>query len=214
VGDFYIDKYPVTEAQYFEFVRATGHRAPFISALDYQRQGFLVHPYKEVLPYLWHRGKDERIEPPANKLDDPVVLASVADATAYCQWRGSFDHSKKFSLPSEDQWEKAARGTDGRYFPWGNLWDNRRANIGSSGPQGTSPVDRYASGQSPYGVFEMAGNIFEWTRTPAGANSNRNILKSCSWDDMPGICRGAARHSRLKNSTHILIGFRCVSDVK
>jgi len=222
VADFYIDKYPVTEAQYFWFIRDTGHRTPYISARDYQKQGFLVHSYEEVKPYLWIGGNKGETghettvahrwsRPPADKLDNPVVLVSVGDAEAYCRWRGNFTHKKTFGLPTEDQWEKAARGSDGRYFPWGNSWDPARANIGSTGPNGTTAVDRYDSGVSPYGVYEMAGNIFEWTATPAKNTPNRQVLKSCSWDDMPGFCRGAARHSRLKTSRHILIGFRCVS---
>jgi len=206
VGDFYIDKYPVTQARYYEFVQDTRHRAPFISAKDYETQGFLVHYYREVRPYLWTK------RPPADKLDNPVVLVSVGDATAYCRWRGRDYPGRTFGLPSENQWEKASRGSDGRYFPWGNTWDPSRANIGSTGPGNTTPVDKYASGLSPYGVSEMAGNIFEWTGTPSADDPDRNILKSCSWDDMPGFCRGAARHSRLKKSRHILIGFRCVSD--
>jgi len=222
VKDFHIDKYPVTEAQYFWFVRETGHRAPYISAKDYQKQGFLVHSYEEVRPYLWtYETKGETghkatvahrwSRPPADKPDNPVVLVSVGDAEAYCRWRGNFTHKKTFSLPTEDQWEKAARGPDGRYFPWGDSWDPARANIGSTGPNETTPVNRYDSGVSPYGVYEMAGNIFEWTATAAKNTPNRRVLKSCSWDDMPGFCRGAARHSRLKTSRHILIGFRCVS---
>ncbi len=213
VGDFYIDKYPVTEAQYAQFVHKTGHRVPFISEEDYQKQGFLVHPYREVRPYLWDKATKAMggIMPPTDKLNNPVVLVSVGDAEAYCRWRGGFARKKTFSLPTEDQWEKAARGNDGRYFPWGNTWDESRANIWDSGPHGTTPVDKYDSGLSPYGVSDMAGNIFEWTGTPAEANPNRHILKSCSWDDKPGFCRGAARHSRLKTSRHILIGFRCTS---
>ncbi|MFQ5353322.1 MAG: formylglycine-generating enzyme family protein [Thermodesulfobacteriota bacterium] len=222
VDDFFIDKYPVTQAQYYEFVQDTGHRAPFISAEDYLKQGFLVHPYEEVRPYLWKRSKagyegsraHRWLRPPADRLNDPVVLVSAEDATEYCRWRGSFYPKKIFALPSEDQWEKAARGSDARYFPWGNSWDNSLANIGGTGPQGTTPVYKYDSGKSPYGVFEMAGNIFEWTGTPSRKTPEHNILKSCSWDDMPGICRGAARHSRHKKSRHILIGFRCVSTIK
>ncbi len=214
IDDFYIDRYPVTEGQYEKFVRAAGHRAPHISRDEYQKQGFLVHPYTEVLPYLWKRDKDGTMKPPPDKIDNPVVLVSVDDAQAYCKWRGSFDGTKNYSLPTENQWEKAARGTDGRYFPWGNTWDPKRANIGATGPGGTTPVNRYPKGKSPYGVFEMAGNIFEWTGTPSEANPKRYILKSCSWDDMPGLCRAAARHSRPKTSRHILIGFRCVSTRK
>ncbi|GMR05014.1 MAG: formylglycine-generating enzyme family protein [Thermodesulfobacteriota bacterium] len=213
VKDFYIDKYPVTQSQYHLFVRETGYRYPYISADDYRLQGFLVHSYEEVKPYLWVRG-DEGFAPPKVKIDDPVVLVSVDDAAAYCRWRGSSLKGRTFRLPYEDEWEKAARGTDGRYFPWGNVWDGTRANIGQTGPGGTTPVYKYPGGQSPYGVYDMAGNVFEWTLTVDPAGPDRNILKSCSWDDMPGICRGAARHSRLKKSRHILIGFRCVSIVR
>ncbi|MFQ5736564.1 MAG: formylglycine-generating enzyme family protein [Thermodesulfobacteriota bacterium] len=212
VDDFYIDMYPVTQAQYYVFVRETGHAPPFISERDYRRQGFLVHPYTEVAPYLW-RKLAEGMAPPAGRLDDPVVLVSVDDAMDYCRWRGGFYPERTFRLPYEDEWEKAARGDDGRYFPWGDTWDDTRANIGRSGPNGTSPVYRYDSGRSPYGVYDMAGNIFEWTGTVAGKGQGRHILKSCSWDDMPGICRAAARHSRPKGSRHILIGFRCASTI-
>jgi len=205
VDEFFIDKYPVTQAQYHEFVKATGHRAPYIGRKDYRRQGFLVHPYKEVIPYLWKNGK-----PPPGKSDHPVALVSIGDAWEYCNWRDGFQKERLIRMPFEDEWEKAARGTDGRYFPWGDKWDGARANIGNSGPNGTTPVNRYPGGAGPYGVYDMAGNIFEWTLTPLGPGSPRYVLKSCSWDDTPGLCRGAARHTRLKNSRHILIGFRCV----
>jgi formylglycine-generating enzyme required for sulfatase activity len=217
VEDFHIDKYPVTQAQYLEFVKKTGHRAPYISERDYIQQGFLVHPYSSVRMYLWKKGLKNRPVPPEGMLEHPVVLVSLTDAAAYCAWRGSFLPDRKFRLPSEDEWEKAARSTDGRYFPWGNEWDDELANIWRSGPHGTTPVTRHKNGRSPYGVREMAGNIFEWTLTPSRGGpggregSGRFILKSCSWDDMPGICRGAARHGRPKDSRHILIGFRCVS---
>ena len=206
VDEFYIDKYPVTQESYLEFVKATGHRVPYISRGDYQKQGFLVHPYKEVLPYLWKNGT-----PPAGMMDHPVALVSVGDAWDYCDWRGRGSADRLFRLPFEDEWEKAARGTDGRYFPWGNEWNNENANIWRSGPHTTTPVDKYNGGRSPYGVYDMAGNVFEWTITPVKPHSDRYVLKSCSWDDLPGICRGAARHARLKSSRHILIGFRCVS---
>ena len=206
VDDFYIDKYPVTQSRYLEFVNATGHRAPYISRDDYQKQSFLVHPYKEVLRFLWRDGK-----PPPSMTDHPVVLVSIGDAWEYCNWRGRESPDRIFRLPFEDEWEKAARGSDGRYFPWGNEWNDENANIWQTGPGMTTPVDKYKGGQSPYGVYDMAGNIFEWTLTAIKPESDRYVLKSCSWDDLPGLCRGAARHARLKSSRHILIGFRCVS---
>lgn len=211
VDNFYIDKYPVTQAQYLRFVRETGHRHPFISEGAYVEQGFLVHPYSSVIPYLWGGATGGGMRPPSDMLDHPVVLVSLEDAKEYCGWRSSLHPERNFRVPSEDEWEKAARGADGRYFPWGESWDDSRANIWRSGPHGTTSVTAHPEGQSPYGVHEMAGNIFEWTSTPLTGGSERYILKSCSWDDMPGICRGAARHGRPAKSRHILIGFRCVS---
>ena len=200
---FYIDQYIVTQKQYAQFVQETGHRIPH-SATDYQKQGFLVHPYREVRPYLWKEGY-----PPPHLHDHPVVLVSVDDAEAYCTWRGQKE-SRHFRLPTEEEWEKAAKGTDQRYFPWGSHWDPHRLNTQEKGPYRTTPVARYPQGKSPYGAFDMAGNLFQWTRTPLKPNSSRYILKGCSWDDAAGICRSAARHSRLQTSRHILIGFRCV----
>ena len=219
VGEFKIDLWPVTQGEYLVFVIATGHRRPHISEAGYEEQGFLVHPYKEVKPYLWRKADKDEVAahvktvdgylPPIDKLDHPVVLVSVADGEAYCRWRG-----EGASLPTENQWEKAARGADGRYFPWGDAWDDSKANIWQSGPHGTTPVSKYPDGRSPYGISDMAGNVFEWTATPFGASKESNVLKSCSWDDRPGICRAAARHGRPKWSRHILIGFRCAASVR
>ncbi len=200
-----IDRFLVTQADYAAFVKATGHRVPHISEAGYQKQGFLVHPYHEVRPYLWNNG-----EPPADFRDHPVVLVSVDDARAYCHWRGQ-GTGRTYRLPTEDEWEKAARSTDHRFFPWGNEWDPTRANSVEAGPYRTTPVGLYPRGQSPYGVHDMAGNVFEWTQTVFRPNTQRFTLKSCSWDDNPGFCRAAARHGRPKASRHILIGFRCVS---
>ena len=202
---FFIDRYLITQAQYEQFVRVTGHRVPHITHPEYQKQGFLVHPYQEVRPYLW---KDN--QPPEPLHDHPVVLVSVDDAEAYCHWRGKKEN-RKTRLPTEDEWEKAARGVDHRYFPWGNQWEPHRLNTAEKGPYQTTAISRYPQGKSLYGVFDMAGNVFQWTRTPLRPDSSRYILKGCSWDDEGGICRSAARHSRQKTSRHILIGFRCIS---
>ncbi len=204
LDDYFIDRYPVTQEEYARFVKATGHRIPFITQKEYIKQGFLVHSYREVIPYLWQKGK-----PPQDKLHDPVVLVSLGDAWEYCHWKDSLDAHYSVHVPTEDEWEKAARGVDARYFPWGNEWDKTKVNVWGSGANGTTPVDLHPEGASPYGVMEMAGNIFEWTMTPWKEGSNRYILKSCSWDDAPGLCRGAARHARPSKSRHILIGFRC-----
>ncbi len=197
---FCIDRFLVTQAGYAAFVAATGHRAPGISKEEYLRQGFLAHDYdREVTPYLWHNGR-----PPEGRPDHPVVLVSADDAAAYCRWR-----HPALRLPTEAEWEKAARGDDGRLFPWGDGWDAERLNSATRGPGGTTPVDRYPAGASPYGLFDAVGNVFQWTSStlPDG----RRIVKGCAWDDEPGLCRPAFRHGRPSEARHILIGFRCAA---
>lgn len=191
-----IDRNLVTNADYARFVAATGHRAPFVDEQTWR--GYrLVHGYAAVLRFLWRDGR-----PPAGREQHPVVLVSHADAAAYCAWRGA-------RLPSEAEWEKAARGTDGRYFPWGNTFDAALLNSEDGGPFDTVPVGRYPDGQSPYGVLDMAGQVFEWTATLFRREPPRYVVKGGSWDDFPGVTRAAARHGRPPQLKHILVGFRC-----
>jgi formylglycine-generating enzyme required for sulfatase activity len=138
-----------------------------------------------------------------------VALVNLDDAKSYCAWMGK-KLKRKYHLPTEAEWEKAACGIDGRIFPWGNEWNpdylNSGERIGS-----TTPVNRFPRGKSPYGVYDMVGNVFEWT---ASQWDDKNfVVKGCSWDDLPGTCRAAMRHGRPPQSKHILIGFRCVSDM-
>ncbi len=88
------------------------------------------------------------------RANHPVTIISWQQAVAYCRWSGK-------RLPTESEWEKAARGTDGRRYPWGNRFDAGRANAGYTA--GTTPVGSYPQGGSPYGVMDMAGNVWEWT---------------------------------------------------
>ncbi|PSN14021.1 sulfatase-modifying factor protein [filamentous cyanobacterium CCP5] len=200
---FCMAKNLVTQADYQAFVAATGHRPPGISEADYQAQGFLVHPYGAVEPYLWSGG-----DPPDHRRDHPVVLVSYGDAIAYADWRSRQD-GVRYRLPTALEWEKAARSDDGRYFPWGSTWQGAATNHGGSGLDGTSAIGAFPLSRSPYGVEDMAGNVFEYTSTRLG-DGNRVVMKGCSWDDLPGFCRGAYRHSRPAASRHILFGFRLV----
>ena len=204
---YYISQYLTTQQQYAGFIKATDHRLPAISTGQYQQQGYLVHSYTAVKPYIWRNhgaGKapyDERLS------HHPVVLVSQADASTYCSWLGK-QQNTRVNLPTEWQWEKAARGEDGRYYPWGNHYDDSRLNS-EYRLRGTSAVDRFPAGASPYGVMDMAGNVFEWTRSRF--DSSRITLKGGgSWDDSPGISRAASRHGRVAGAKHILFGFRCV----
>jgi len=205
LGTYGIDRCLVTNDEYQQFIRQTGHRAPDISEEEYRRQGYLVHPYEEVRPYLW---QDRRY--PDRQGRHPVVLVSLADALAYARWRGE-PEGRRYRLPTEAEWEKAARGADGRYFPWGNRWRPEYANA-EDRVGGTTEVGSYPDGASPFGCFDMAGNVFEWTASEF-ADGKAVMKGGGSWDDQPGICRAAARHGRAKDARHILFGFRCVCEM-
>jgi formylglycine-generating enzyme required for sulfatase activity len=200
---FRIMKTPVTQAEYAAFVQATGHTAPFVDAKTWQGYA-LVHSYARVPSYLWHDGKV-----PQGLEQHPVVLVSYDDAQAYSAWLSKRMH-RVLRLPTEEEWEKAMRGSDGRLFPWGDDYDPARLNNIDQGPFATTPVGHYAAGASPYGVLDGAGNVFEWTRTPW--SDGRMTVKGGSWDDHGGVCRPAARHGRSRTLKHILVGFRLVDE--
>ena len=135
---FEIGRYPVTNAQYTEFVRATRHEAP-----NYWREGRV----------------------PEELAGHPVVNVTWRDAMAYVAWLGERT-GKPYRLPTEAEWEKAARGDDGRLWPWGNDWDAGRANCRPAGPGATTLVGAYSpDGDSPCGAADMAGNVWEWCLT-------------------------------------------------
>jgi formylglycine-generating enzyme required for sulfatase activity len=195
---------PVTNAQYAAFVRDTGHKAPDVEARTWASYK-LVHPYERTRRHAWINAR-----PPAGRADHPVVLVSHSDARAYGAWL-SEKTGAQWRLPTEVEWEKAARGIDGRWFPWGKEFDAARLNSHDGGPFDTVPVGRYPDGASAFGLLDAAGQVFEWTAT--GAGKGGSIVKGGSWDDSGcGICRPAARHTRPQHLKHILIGFRLVRE--
>jgi iron(II)-dependent oxidoreductase len=188
LDDFYIDKYPVTNAQFEQFVKATGYKA----------EGDWRKYYK--------KGKEKH----------SVVCVSWNDASAYCKWAGK-------RLPTEAEWEKAARGTDGRIWPWGNVWDKSKCNSREGGPGTTTLVGSYPAGASPYGVMDMAGNVWEWCadwydkdyyahspqRNPQGPSSgNWRVVRGGSWVVSPIDARAAARDGVVPDSRYLNDGFR------
>ena len=156
--EYYIGRTPVTNAQFLPFVQATGHH----------------------MPDHWGGGG-----PLEGAEQHPMTFVSWADARAYCAWleeqlkveryklnvwrdgqRSTFNlelSALSVRLPTEAQWEKAARGTDGRVYPWGDAWDAARCNTEESGWRATTPVGAFPQGASPYGALDMAGNVWEWT---------------------------------------------------
>lgn len=196
LSDFFIDRYEVTNLQYKEFIAKTKRKSP----THFRNRTF-----------------------PKGKSDHPVTYVSWFDAKAYCEWAGK-------RLPTEQEWEKAARGKDGYMFPWGNEFQTQYANtplrwqeLKQSGD--TTPVGAFKLGRSPYGLYDMSGNVWEWVessyhphpgnKTPSENYGDRyKILKGGSWWDCSfykcGISAPTFNRSffapNVKNNS---FGFRC-----
>jgi formylglycine-generating enzyme required for sulfatase activity len=202
---FSIMRSPVTNAEYARFVEETGHAAPDVAPATWQSYR-LIHPYERTRRHAWSSGK-----PPPGRDDHPVVMVSWDDAAAYAAWL-SARTGMPWRLPTELEWEKTARGVDGRIFPWGDEFDPERLNSHDLGPFDTVAVGSFPSGASPFGALDMSGQVYEWTASPAPGD-DRYLVKGGSWDDKGcGVCRAAARHGRPAALKHILVGFRLVAD--
>ena len=167
VQAYYIDKYEVTNAQYKDFVDATGQR----------------------LPRHW---KNDAYLP--GKADHPVIYVSWFEANEYCHWVGK-------RLPTEAEWEKAARGTDALRFPWGNRYDPLKANtpqrwLALHQKADTMPVGSFEEGKSPYGVYDMAGNVYEWTSSWYKPYPN-NEVPNVHYGEKNKIVRGGSWYDCL-----------------
>jgi formylglycine-generating enzyme required for sulfatase activity len=171
--EFWIDKTPVTSAEYARFVADTGHKPP-------------EH---------W-KGK----APPKYMADHPVTYVSWHEAVAYAEWAGK-------RLPTEEEWEKAARGSDGREYPWGDRFDPNRCNTKESGIRNTTPVGQYSpQGDSPYGCVDMAGNVWEWT---ASSSMIHKMLRGGSWNNSLRIANCTYRSWYPPRYRLNDVGFRC-----
>lgn len=202
--DYYMDKYEVTNGRYLEFIRQTGHRAP-------------KHP-RDADKDLWQDGlMPESIDPL------PVINVDWFDAKAYCEWAGK-------RLPTEAEWEKAGKGTDDRRFPWGDVEPtHKHLNFNQKwrGEKTLVPVGIYEPGKSPYGLYDMAGNVWEWVAdwydptyyqkspryNPQGPEQGKwKVIRSSGWQvETPQVrvfTRVASDPLDRNNST----GFRCAAD--
>jgi serine/threonine-protein kinase len=178
VKDFYIDRYEVTNHQYYEFVTASKYGK-----------------WPAGWPETWKAGN---FGPDAYI---PVVNISWSDADAYARWAGK-------RLPTEVEWEYAARGSDGRLYPWGSTFNRRYARIEGDGPEA---VVKYVNDKSPFEVFGLGGNVSEWTSSDG--EGGKKIVRGASFLSSPEYLRVTIRSSALPERAYEFIGFRCVKDI-
>lgn len=204
---FYLALTPVTNVQYSGFIRATGHTTPRC-----HRAGLPAEP-------VWN--EDGSI--PEGLEEHPVTGVRWSDAQAYCEWAG-------LRLPTEIEWEKGARGIDGRLFPWGDVWDSTRCRHDENRQNEiTCRVWQHGDGASPWGLYQMSGNIWEWCAdafekgayrryrkgdlSPPPAGTER-VARGGSWFNvLPECFRGSFRHHFGADEADRQYGFRVARDV-
>ena len=214
VTRFAMDRYEVTNAQFAVFAKAAGH----VTAPERSGTGYVwTDKWRPVTGATWQRphGPKSTID---GKQNHPVVQVSQRDAAAYCAWRGS-------RLPTEAEWKFAARGTDGRRYAWGNEApaqtgdvSARRANYGTDsccapdqtdGYRMTAPVGSFPAGRSPFGLEDMAGNVWEWTTKKFPGQKNWFVIKGGGWGNNPYCLRAAYKHGNPPDIGLDMVGFRC-----
>lgn len=192
VDAFEIDIYEVTNAEFAQFVEATSYQTDAEKSND---------------PGPWRAYFAE------GKENYPVVKVSWNDAQAYCEWAGK-------RLPAEAEWEKAARGTDQLTYPWGDEWDASKVNSKESGLRGPVTIGSFPQGASPYGVMDMAGNVWEWTSSwyegypQTTFNSNYfgetlRVIRGGGWFSEQNQVRTTQRNANSPNAANDDMGFRC-----
>ena len=199
---FIIDRTEVTNQQFAEFVRQTGYE----TVAEKRGKSKMViggRPFSVPAPGLSWRQPNGKSSSYQDVLTNPVVHVTYADAERYCSWAGG-------RLPTEEEWEYAARGAERHVFPWGDNWDTTRVIGGNSGFNGPAPVGSRLTGATPNGIVDMAGNVWEWT---SSSDERGKMLKGGSWVDRnPANFRAAVRLVADPKDSFDDSGFRCVRD--
>ena len=237
---FYIDKHEVTNTQYRDFVRAANYWFP----QEWKSNGYLLS--REILNFATAEklrqlaAETYRVDVDTSKMNRVQLLDAIERSMAEYDslpvtgvtWNEARDYCRHVGkrLPSEAEWEKAARGANGREYPWGNIWDPKRLNGGATGEweKGLAPVGSYPSGASPYGVLDMAGNVMEWVQDwyqPYPGNTwkseafgeTHKVVRGGGWGGVGHYAidhfyRAAYRLYLRPDSGFSDIGFRCAKD--
>lgn len=206
--EFAIGRYPVTNKQYRRFMEAGGYAAEnepkwwSEKGRDYKRGNGWTEPY------YWD---DARF----NHDSQPVVSVSLYEANAYCAWltghlrsQGKLNASQTVRLPTQAEWEQAARAADGRPYPWGGRFDPANANTKESSLAQTTPVWMYPDGRTPEGVWDLAGNVWEWT-SDNHRDWGKALCGGSCWDGASGV-GAAARDGRRPRYWNSSWGLRVV----
>jgi formylglycine-generating enzyme required for sulfatase activity len=200
VAEFWIDKTPVTNAEFERFIKATNYK----TTAEQKGSGFAWNgkEWKDTQGADWRhpRGPKTSIQ---NLMDHPVVQVSWEDATDYAKWAGK-------RLPTEQEWEKAARGTEGRVYPWGDQEPTDNLCNFAMNVKDTTSVGKYSpQGDSLYGCVDMAGNVWEWTASDY--DRSNKVLRGGSWGSDALYVRTAYRRYSAPAFRYDFFGFRCVA---
>ena len=209
LSQFYIDRHKVTNREFAAFLNAKGLKSPEgEDYYDWDDEDARIHRVSQIFM------------PDPGFENHPAVEVSWFGARDYCAWRGK-------RLPTEAEWEKAARGTDGRRYPWGNDPPTRDRAVYGRGYNETKAVGMKPAGTSPYGVHDMVGNLREWTSSqyrpyPYRKDDGREapdrtatrVVRGASHDDGPDALRVTLRRYYEHRGTargHHFVGFRCAT---
>lgn len=209
-----IGKYPVTNAEFIRFIEDGGYG----NSNYWTKAGWRAKEIRGWTQPYWER--DEFNDP-----SQPMVGVSWYEVVAYCNWLAA-KVGKPYHLPTEAEWEKAARGTDGRLWPWGNKWDPDRCNTRERGLHRMTPVGTFPEGASPYGCLDMVGNAWEWTSSqfkkypyePADGRESLEaeddvlrVVRGGSFVSFRNLARCAFRFGYFPYFRYWIVGFRvCV----